>query len=219
MITVIDVPRTKVIPGPIGDFEIPSDPAANCEKLATDLWAGEYDHPQLPRTGIRTLLDCGANVGAFSAWALARWGRDVIVAAYEPNVDVAAYAERNLPGTAIVHRLAVTVDPDPTLHVHVDPGMSSTRYSDFNRNEPRKVPAVHPRDLPAADCWKIDVEGSEPEAVEHYQHFATLRIFMCEFHSREDLARIMWVVEGAGMWPIRIDMKVQGIAIWIRETP
>ena len=205
---------SRIIPGPLGNFAIPADPAACSEVLATNLWAGEYDHPQLPRDGIRTLLDVGMNVGAFSAWAAARWP-GVRIDGYEPNRDAAEYAELNLPD-ALVHRLAVCIDPDPTLNVHADWGCSSTRYSDMDRNVALKVPALHPRDLPAADVLKVDGEGVEPEVAEHYRHFPTLKLFMCEFHSPEDLKRIVRVVESHGMWPLKIEAKYQGVAIWSR---
>jgi tRNA1(Val) A37 N6-methylase TrmN6 len=76
-------------------------PAEMTDAIAHVL-AGEYDYGFSGR-GL-TVLDIGANVGAFSIWADMRWPGSTIYA-YEPHPGTFAMLERNLRGALQHNRL------------------------------------------------------------------------------------------------------------------
>jgi len=213
---------TATIHGPLGPFFVPSRPDAMSEKLARAVFVGEYSHPKLPHDGIRTILDIGANVGAFSVWARWMWP-GATIEAYEPNTEAAMFCEANMT-SGILHRLAVTTNPEPVLHIAPDLGWASTTFDDMGRVEHVKVPAIHPRDLPPCDLLKVDVEGGEVEIFENYPHLGGCKVVFFEFHGgpplgkKEDRERLSGLCEAAGMKRLRLDDLWQGIGIFARDT-
>lgn len=210
----------NTIQGPLGPFLIPSRPDAMSEKLALGVFRGEYAHPLLPREGIRTILDIGANVGAFSIWARWMWP-EATIEAYEPNPEAAECCEANLT-SGTVHRLAVTTNPDPILYMAPDLGWASTTFSDMGRDKQIKVPAIHPKDLPPCDLLKVDAEGAEVDILSNYPHLKDCQVVMYEYHGgppagnpmdREVLAGLCIRV---GLKMLRNDATFQGIGIFAR---
>ena len=110
------------------------------------------------------ILDVGANIGLFGAWALGRWP-DATIDAYEPDPRNAALHRRTIErnGRADAWRLheAAAACDDGTLR------FTTGRYvlgrpADADDPDAREVAKVDvlPR-LVASDLVKIDAEGSE----------------------------------------------------------
>jgi len=84
-------------------------PRADLEAFYEVFWRRDYDPPPTlaPRLrGARVILDLGANVGTFSAFALSRW----------PNARVVAYEPEPTSAAAYTH-WAESTDAPVTLHI------------------------------------------------------------------------------------------------------
>lgn len=136
--------------------------------LAT-VWAGEYDVPGLSFDPAPTVLDLGANCGAFALWALERWP-GATVHCYEPQEEAFEDLAANLchllgldQGGAHLYRQAVG---DPGLkrlfHGRNNPGEAGL-YPGACRCESdyEEVETISPGALPRAHVVKMDIEGAE----------------------------------------------------------
>ena len=152
-----------------------SDRMAYAEELAEQ---GEEEYGT-DNKGARpgdTVLDCGANVGAYTHQAL-RHGASLVVA-IEPAPWALECLRRNFPeeiraGRVIVFPKGVW-DHDDTLVLNVPPGMASTaatvalqRAAGVEVAVPlttidRMVTELH---LQRVDFIKMDIEGAEPNAL------------------------------------------------------
>lgn len=183
---------------------------------------------------VHVVLDIGANVGAFAVWASVVWWPGVVehVHCYEPNDELFPYLEKNLEllpkrTKSTVWRCAVTTDPDPIFHEHEESGRSHTwgdRYAQGRDGDGwrmgRKVPGLHPRDLPPADAMKLDCEGTEGEIVHHYKYWDRLKVVMAEWHSHENRVALFQACEGNGLLLRKNDCgeAEQGVACFVRPA-
>lgn len=120
-----------------------------------------------------TILDVGANAGAFTVWAHMRWPSSTIHA-YEPQPDTFQILEENVGSLPNVHCHNAAVYPSGERTVRFvsryagdgEAGIASVMsatFSDMRESNFVEVPVVQPCDLPPADVIKLDVEGSEYE--------------------------------------------------------
>jgi FkbM family methyltransferase len=125
---------------------------------------GEYEPPaelaeRLSSGRVRRILDIGANVGMFSAWATGRWpGADIT--AFEPapeNLQVLREWARGQDRVTLVEAAAYT-EPG-TLHFHGGLGAGSRLTLDEAGVEVQAVDAFE--HLAACDFVKMDIEGGE----------------------------------------------------------
>jgi FkbM family methyltransferase len=160
--------------------------------------AGEYETGYFGE-GLR-VLDIGANLGAFAIWAALRWPGSRIDC-YEAHPGTFALLERNtrhVPGVVRHHR-AVWPSATPTVRcygryagdgeagvVQVIEGM----FVCVPRERGFEVPVVHPAELPQADIVKLDVEGAEPDILEHLDLSRTSLVLL-KYHSDAGKARIL----------------------------
>jgi FkbM family methyltransferase len=126
----------------------------------------------VPRGG--TAVDVGANLGIY-AYALAGIADRVV--AFEPNPDYAAFARRMLCGRAEVHELALSDQPgratftvplaDDGMVLHLAGSLKGT-HSQFRNRETHEVEVSTLDAFGFSDVRfiKVDVEGSEREALE-----------------------------------------------------
>ncbi len=181
---------------------------------------------------VRVVLDIGHNVGAFTVWACRCWWPDSVEAvhAYDPNPGCAEILRRNLAlvqrGIEVhVHTAAVTSDPSPALQIDARWGCSSiiprmSAHPDRKADGERvSVPAIHPRDLPAADAIKVDAEGVEGEIVEHYRHWDGVKVLMIEWHSVADRLAVYAMAERSGLVLVKNDCgeDPQGVGCFVRK--
>jgi FkbM family methyltransferase len=155
---------------PVIDAVVPVELAlagSESASAAREVLAGEYDAPY-DGEGLR-ILDLGANLGAFSVWAERRWPHSTITA-YEPEPGAFALLERNTGARVRCVNAAVYPSDAATMTFVRRAGADieaavTTEAGAFLAELPPdqliEVATVHPRDLPAADVVKLDVEGAE----------------------------------------------------------
>jgi len=216
----------------MGPFHIPALPErtrASCVYTCQEVWEGSaenphpsYAHDDLPKE-IGSVLDIGANIGAFLVWARARW-KPAEMYAYEPNPSAAAYAKMNCPSMEL-HIAAVTRESFPVLTLYEDWGCSSTHFlDDHGPGYHLAVDAVHPRDLPSVELLKIDCEGSEVDVLAHYPHLHQVKACLYEFHNERLMNLCSLYCRQAGLHmvhlfdtaTVRKSKHHSGTAIWVR---
>lgn len=135
------------------------------EALFELFWRGEYEPPAALANRLRltqpTVLDLGANVGMFTAWALGRWpGAHVVAVEPAPeNLPELREALRRNVGEVEVIEAAASTEAG-TLVFNQGRGGGSALADD--PSEGVTVPAIDIFDhLAAADFVKMDIEGGE----------------------------------------------------------
>lgn len=149
-----------------------------------DVLEGSYDVPVEFGTP-PTILDLGANVGAFARWAVKRWpGAEIDC--YEPNPDNFKLLSKTwvtLPWVH-VHNQAV-LNKEGRMFLHDGPincGECSLHTKVEGGTEVEVIPASS---LPKADILKMDVEGSELvilSDLDKANRLGEFRAIMLEYH-------------------------------------
>ena len=216
----IDGRRADTIDGPLGPFFVPAEPPETrriCEGLSRLLWVSdEYEHPDLPRDGIKRVLDIGAGWGAFASWVRKRWPGIESLDCYDPHALGCGFVSAN-DRKARVHNAAVTARPAARIHVGEDWGASSTHFNDGRGVEVR---VIHPRELPPCDMLKIDAEGVEAEILSEYPALGGARIVAYEWHTPALRAECRAICERRGGMRCLVDRDgpwggSNGVAIWV----
>jgi FkbM family methyltransferase len=179
------------------------------EESLRQVLAGEYDVPFFGE-GL-TVLDVGANVGAYCLWADRRWPRSTIHA-YEPHPGTFDMLVRNVGHMPNVHCRQAAVYPsdratEALISRYAGDGEAglvdamATTWRDMPPERVIQVPVLRPGDLPSADIVKIDAEGSEAAIVEaldlertsllvlEYQNLGTLERILAATRGRFDVVR------------------------------
>ncbi len=155
-------------------------------------------YPHLPFVGdVATILDVGANCGAFSVHAARRYP-DARIHAFEPGGEARSYLERNttpLPNV-VVHPFGL-FDRDRSAVLHHDAedlGRASVR-DDVARDPTAGSETVQLRDAGAwadevglddIDILKVDVEGCELEVLGALSsRLATVKVLYVEYDHRD----------------------------------
>lgn len=173
---------------------------------------GEYDIPltQAPRT----VLDIGANEGAFTFWARQKWPQATI-RAFEPIPVNARFFRKNHGKDKAVSfsQKAVSVnrvlDFSEGLH---NSGECSCHNLGEQTEKRWKVECENPAGLGQADFVKIDTEGCELEIVQGLDLTKT-NALACEIHRESDLNPIIAICRKAGL-DLIIENPI-GIDRWI----
>lgn len=151
---------------------------------------GEYDVP-IENYKPLNILDIGANVGAFSLWALQRWPGSHIIA-YEPHPETFLTLKKNI---SLVSDAVITVNfglGNPGVVPIYDGKNNSSEATIYPGNLTAKgtgrfVEILHPLVVPNADILKIDTEGCEIDILEPLigagREYAAV---MVEFHRISD---------------------------------
>ncbi len=192
---VIDASRRRAALSAVVPVEL--EFPANMERPLRAVLAGEYDAPYFGTE--LTILDIGANVGAFSLWADLRWSRSVIHA-YEPEPGTFRMLAGNVAHLPNVRCTQVAVYPsertsEPLVSRHAGDGEAglveamATTWRSMPAERIVEVPVLHPRELPRADIVKIDAEGSEGAIVAAMDLGAT-SLLLFEYQNLENLERI-----------------------------
>ena len=205
-----------ILSGPMGAFSIPGTPEKTrdiCERLSRQVWDGEYDHPDLPSSGIRKVIDLGCGWGAFAVWAKAKW-EDAEILGVDPHARALHYAKLNAPFLHIVEG-AVTSQENPKIHLEDDWG-----YIRFGGGE-TAVRGVHPRTLPPCDILKVDTEGCDVEVLSNYQHFGAVKAILYEWHFPAHRHALADICRRAGFRQVKDQPATAwnadfGLAVWVR---
>ena len=148
---------------------------------------GEYDLPYQHQNPV--ILDIGANVGSFAAWAIGRWP-GCFIHCYEPlpaNFELLKRNLGHLEGTTVsLHPFAVG---DPT-HTKLFLGKNNCGEASFfdlgeQSSECVEVETRPPAVLPKAHIVKIDTEGSEIEILSGLRPIES-DVVVLEYHSDEN---------------------------------
>lgn len=169
--------------------------------------AGEYDIAGVELSSPPVVLDIGANVGAYTWWALERWP-GCTVWAYEPEQHNFEAFNANLirhPDARNVHveRRAIVQCASATqvtlYQSQINGGMHSLIPGLAGEGcVPMQVPSLDASRLPIADVVKIDAEGIEGWlVVELLLRFSPL-VISVEWHHEDLRKSITRVCEAAG---------------------
>ena len=223
--------------GPRGDFHIPAGGGQREQDARfgmQSLFGGredrpdpEYSYPRARPEDVRTVVNVGANLGAYLVWAMTDWWPGQIEQAYgyDPNAKVLEFARRNCEGLPVeLHAVAVTTAPDPvTFYEFEDWGASRTNMTGVGdvhgvAHEAIVVPAMHPRNLPAADVLQCDAEGVGHEVFEHYAHWAGVKVASYETHHEEEVRVMQAMCERAGLIMRRGNPEnpANDVRVWVR---
>ena len=164
---------------------------------AVDVLAGEYESGYSGRE--LTVVDIGANVGAFAVWATMRWPGST-VHAYEPHpgtFEMLARNARRFPGI-VCHPQAVypgQAEQQPFYARYPGDGegaMVPCAARTFAHLEPeniRPVAVIAPERVPSCDVLKIDVEGAEADILEAL-NLEGVSLILLEYQNAENRRRI-----------------------------
>ena len=160
---------------------------------------GAYDVPYWPEKP-PVILDIGANIGAFTRWAVKRWP-GCTVHAYEPQPDNYKLLEQtvsNLDVINCVHTYPKAVTDKNGTGKLFNHAFNCGEFSFFRQGgdaesrEPKdivEVETIAGMDLPKADILKLDCEGSEGSILASLYAANRLMDFsaiMLEYHNEQD---------------------------------
>jgi len=151
-------------------LEVPDGMAADVAAVLDGEYEAGYDGDSL------TIVDLGANVGAFTLWANLRWPNSTIHA-YEPNPHTHRLLRANVGHLRNVTCHEQAIYPEgPSQQMlygqYAGDGESGLAayigrtFADIPDEGMVPVKVVHPRELPACDVLKVDVEGGEAAILE-----------------------------------------------------
>ncbi len=176
---------------------------------------GSYDIAGLKFDEPPTVIDLGANVGAFSIFISDRFPGARIYA-FEPSPESAALCRQNVRGIAQLTECAV-VGVDGPSEVMLYEGQSNTgQRSIYQLGEQQghgvMVPTMRARDLPPCDIFKADTEGCEVELLRDYPHLDGVTAVMVEWHRIEDYHLLLEWLPSIGFELVRDDAKGQWLS-------
>lgn len=187
---------------------------------------GEYEIAAARFPGAPTILDIGANVGAFARWARARFP-GAKVHCFEPHPELGAILERNV-GRDVVSVTRAAVGPKAGRGTLVDGAMNacqSSLYADVaavqGNGRTFDVEIVDAASLPAADVLKIDTEGAELDILRRYltTHAGAPSLVMLEFHRRGDRQAIEALCGEHGLELVQATVRAPHSGLmWLART-
>jgi FkbM family methyltransferase len=179
-------------------FETPAEMVDSVREVL----AGEYE------SGFSgedlSILDIGANVGSFSLWAHCRWPGSRITA-YEPHPGTFAMLQSNLQRLSAFSAVNAAVYPSQRKSISFfsrypgdgEAGVAECMERTFapaQEGERFDVAVVHPKNLPAADVVKLDVEGAEADILANMD-LSGVSLILLEYQNDANRAAIKALLE------------------------
>lgn len=146
----------------------------------------------------KTILDLGANVGAFSLWAHRQWP-EAFISAFEPCAENFKALKENLTGiSAKCYQEAVRATGGEEW-INVGDRSVTNSFHSLGRQTAslELVKSVTAATLISHELVKIDTEGCELEIIQSLNLSAT-KALVCEYHRSEDVAPIKAILSAAG---------------------
>lgn len=142
----------------------------------------------------RSILDIGANVGAFAQRAHQRWPGARIICC-EPMPFNVSQLRRNVPAGTVIYSAAVR-ERSGVDEIFLGDNPATGGFVSFGRQTQKKllVECIAAKDLPCCDLVKVDTEGCEVEILSHLPLHDTRAIFL-EHHSRADAEALKALLE------------------------
>jgi FkbM family methyltransferase len=140
----------------------------------------------------RTILDLGANEGAFSVWASKKWD-DAEIFAFEPIPENAARFRKNINGNPNVKfsELAIAQTSPARMYYGRNNYGECSLYQNKNQTERTLfVRAMPAEELPSCEFVKVDVEGAELDIITRLDLSKT-RALVFEYHNLADAQNII----------------------------
>ena len=196
-------------------LQIPMD----CICAFVEVIGGQYDAP-CKITGPVTVLDIGANCGAFTLYARREWPQSTIHA-FEPHPAVFPYLQANTAHLDQCHRFNVAVG-DLTRHTLFECPESRTCGSQYQNvdNKTVEIPisVIRPEVLPNAEIVKIDTEGAEVAIVNGLGFVP--RLLMLEWHCEQDRMLIDQWALSRGMMMVKSKVLARGLGLvaYVKEV-
>jgi FkbM family methyltransferase len=136
-----------------------------------------------------TILDIGANIGAFTRRAHEKWPGAHIICC-EPMPFNVVQLRRNAPANATIISAAVRAESGVD-DIFIGDNIATGGFTQFGRQTQQTlmVECIAAGALPPCDLVKIDTEGSEVEIIRHLNLHKTRGLFL-EHHSRADAETI-----------------------------
>jgi FkbM family methyltransferase len=136
-----------------------------------------------------TILDIGANIGAFAKKAHDRWPKAQLICCEPMPFNVSQLRRNAPPGTSILS--AAIRAHNGVDAIFVGDSFVTGGFIQLGRQTQQQilVECIAAADLPLCELVKIDTEGSEVEILENLRLEHTRGIFL-EHHSRADAERI-----------------------------
>jgi FkbM family methyltransferase len=191
----------------------------DCICSFVEVMGGQYDAP-VTITGPVTVLDIGANCGAFTLYARREWPQSTIIA-FEPHLTVFKYLVENTKHLDRCSRFSVAVgDPTrTTLYECPDSRTCGSQYRNVeNKTVEIPIMVVRPETLPKAEIVKIDTEGAEVALVNGLGF--TPRLLLLEWHSEQDRMLIDQWALSRGMMLVKSKVLARGLGLvaYVKEV-
>ncbi len=141
-----------------------------------------------------TILDIGANIGAFTQRAHKQWPLACIFC-YEPMPFNIVHLRRNVPAGATIISAAVR-EHSGVDEIYIGDNFVTGGFVQFGRQSQHKflVECIAAKELPPCELVKIDTEGCEVEILKNLPLQNTRAIFL-EHHSRSDAETIKLMLD------------------------
>lgn len=169
------------------------------EDYCADVLAGCYDLPY----EAKTVLDIGANVGAFARWAKTRWQWCEIVC-YEPQPENYTLLQRTVSCYALTQCSVVNIAVSNSagrMALHENGNRGEWSFIKFgNGLGAIEVDVMDAANLPDADFIKIDTEGAEINILMRLEacgKLAAVNAIVLEYHSASHVAPLIATAQKA----------------------
>lgn len=199
-----------------------------CFQVANDIFAGTT-YPSVPFvSGVNTVLDIGANVGAASVY-LSMSYPDARVYAFEPGSDALSLLQKN-----VAPLRNVTVFPfglyshDRTLSLFhgkndsVESSVHASTRTDHESEQIRLVDAsrfLYEQGIQSVDVLKIDTEGCEVPILQSLgKYLPDVKVLYVEYHSERDRRMIDGILaETHVLWRGHVKLAYRGEFCYLKR--
>lgn len=192
----------------------PESMSAHIRKIIGGEYDVAYENPA------PVILDIGANIGAFAAWAINRWP-GATIHCYEPVPANFQMLTKNLApiGAVVIPRMvAVGTTGGRIMYLGRDNcGEASFYRGPEQTEESIVVTTISPLALPSADILKLDVEGAEVEVLEGMAEIA-FDVILMEYHSEAKRRRVDHLLKDYTLVGSSASCAHRGVVKYMRRT-
>ncbi|MEO1992109.1 MAG: FkbM family methyltransferase [Pirellulales bacterium] len=163
-----------------------------------------------------SVLDIGANIGAFAQRAHAKWPAAKIFC-YEPMPFNVTRLRRNVPESTAIISAAVR-EKNGLDEIFIGDNLATSGFRQLGRQSQQKmlVECVAASELPSCDIVKIDTEGCEVEILQTLPLKMTKAIFL-EYHTREDSQSIKAILASEFSLVSEDSLQDLGMLLFVRK--